>query len=104
MEMKLPPDLASNLSQKGIRDLVMGIRPEHVSFSATQKEAVATFKVRVVSVEKFSQFKILSFRVGRKLFTGRSRAAISEGSEGFVHFQPDRLRFFDAETEKSFFL
>ncbi len=100
-EMKLPTDVAMDLSKRGSRDLVIGIRPEHVTFSKVQKEPVASIGVRVITVEKFSQFEIFSFRVGQKLFMGRVREDIAEGTEGYVYFRPDRLRFFDAKTERS---
>ncbi len=100
-DLKLPSDLVDVLSQKESRNLVMGIRPEHVSFSKTQKESVLSLRAKITSVEKFSQFEIFSFRVGEKLFMGRVTEDVAEGSDGYVHFRPDRLRFFDAKTERS---
>lgn len=100
-DLKLPSDLTDALNQKGSRNLVMGIRPEHISFSVTQKQSVPSLRVKITSVEKFSQFEIFSFRVGETLFMGRVRKEVAEGSEGYAHFRPNRLRFFDAETERS---
>lgn len=100
-DLKLPSDLVDALNRKGRQSLVMGIRPEHVSFSMTQQEPVPNLRVKITSVEKFSQFEIFNFRVGEKLFMGRVTEEVAEGSDGYVHFRPDRLRFFDAETEES---
>ncbi len=100
-DLRLPNDLVDMLNQKGSRDLVMGIRPEHVSFSMTQKESIPSLRAKITSVEKFSQFEIFSFRVGERLFMGRVTEDVAEGSDGYVHFRLDRLRFFDAKTERS---
>lgn len=102
-ELNLSAQLATFLSQKGKRNLLIGIRPEHISFSAMQREAVCSLRIKVTTVEKFSQFKIFSFRLGEELFMGRVREEVLEGAEGYVYFLPERLRFFDAETERSIF-
>jgi ABC-type sugar transport system ATPase subunit len=102
-DLKLPNDLVEVLNQRGSRDLVIGIRPEHISFSSKQKESVPSLRVTITSVEKFSQFEIFSFRMGKNLFMGRVTEHIAEGSEGYVHFRSDRLCFFDAKTERSLF-
>lgn len=101
--LQITGDLATLLNQKGKRNLIIGIRPEHISFSATQRESVSSLKIKVTTVEKFSQFEIFSFRLGEELFLGRVREEVPEGAEGYVYFLPDRLRFFDAETERSLF-
>jgi len=102
-ELSLSDKLATLLSQKDKRNLLIGIRPEHISFSATQRESICSLKIKVATVEKFSQFKIFSFHLGEQLFMGRVREEVPEGAEGYVYFLPDRLRFFDAETERSIF-
>jgi ABC-type sugar transport system ATPase subunit len=100
-EMKLPGDLAQRLNHKGRRNLIIGIRPENISYSPVQKEPTASLKVNVISVEKFSQFELFSFWLGEKLFMGRVKEDVQEGSEGYVYFQKDHLRFFDSQTEKA---
>jgi ABC-type sugar transport system ATPase subunit len=102
-DMKITGDLASPLQQKGKQNLLIGIRPEHISFSTTQREPVCSLKIKVAIVEKFSQFKMFSFRLSEELFIARVREEVPESTEGYVYFLPDRLRFFDAETERSIF-
>jgi len=102
-ELRLPGDVANQLNQKGRKNLVIGIRPEHISFSQRQKEPVASLGIKVIRAEKFSQFELFSFRLGKKLFMGRVREEVPEGAEGYVRFRPERMRFFDAETGRSVF-
>jgi multiple sugar transport system ATP-binding protein len=94
--MLLP--LPSAIPDKALgRDIVLGIRPEHLSPAA--EEADFSFSARVVT-EPTGAETMLATRFANTNVVAliRDRVDLSAGGEITLAFAPHRLHFFDART------
>jgi multiple sugar transport system ATP-binding protein len=78
------------------RDLVLGIRPEHISLTGPQAESATD--AEVVVVEPTGAETLLTARLGKVDFVVavRDRMEAAMGQKVWLGFAPGRLHFFDA--------
>lgn len=103
-ELLISEGLAIGLREYQERELILGIRPENLSFLLSGKEkGVGRIKVKVISVEKIGHFKIFNFYLGGRLFKGRASAKenIPEAGECSVEFNQNRICLFDKSSQQS---
>ncbi len=100
--LAIPVDLQERLRSVGVRELVMGIRPEYVHFSKDNARSDG-FMASIFSTEQIGNYQIFNFRIDESIFHGLADVAQSIAGEGMVHLDMDRIRFFDKETENALF-
>lgn len=94
----------ARLGQKGTKELVMGIRPEYVSFSNEKSlDETGCLPVSVFSTEQIGDYSIFSFRLDGKIIHGMVKKADQIEGDGIVRFEMDKLRFFDKMTGRALF-
>lgn len=103
-ELLISEGLAIGLREYQGTELILGIRPENISFLLSGEEkGVGRIKVKVINVEKIGHFKIFNFYLGDRLFKGRASAKenIPEAGECLVEFNQNRICLFDKSSQES---
>jgi len=94
--IKLPENI--KLPQN-IKNVNVGIRPEHVEISEREKAGWARFKVEAFE-DLGKGFGILHVVTNHHKIRVRTSTFIKEGSEAWVDFPPDYLHLFDQEGKR----
>lgn len=94
LEVPLPGERATRLSRFAEGNVVLGIRPEHVSIA---EDSSAACQAAVDTVEPLGAETLVTFNTGAHTFTARVEAAVrpATGERAPIRFQPDQLRFFN---------
>ncbi len=101
VRIKLPPEIAARLARHGVKDVVLGIRPENLSIASTDQPIDLTFDAVVEVVEKLGSETLLDSAVGQEMMV----ASVDPSIRVAIHqklrlaMNPDRIHFFDAGTE-----
>lgn len=100
----LPKPQQKSLAEAGEKDLVIGIRPEFLSFSKEKPgDDVPSLPVKIFSTEQIGNYKIFNFRIDETIFHGMVDKANPLEGEGVALFQMDKARFFHRESGKALF-
>jgi multiple sugar transport system ATP-binding protein len=83
------------------RELVLGIRPENVLFSLTQKTDY--IRTEVFAIEKTGSYNIIDIKLGKELIRVRTGSSLVPRMKDTVYigFDMDGITLFDRDTEKS---
>lgn len=85
------------------RDVIMGIRPEHVYVNKEQSKGAVEAKVWLF--QHFGDTGYVSLEVGSSIITAKVDPLFrfEEGEKVFVKFNDERIHIFDKATEKTIF-
>jgi multiple sugar transport system ATP-binding protein len=93
------PEMQRELSgNKAKKELVLGVRPEDVTFSSTKKDGYLPGKVYVV--EEMGSYNIIDVQLGGETIKVRTPPTVKPevGAPAFVRFDLQRISLFDRET------
>jgi ABC-type sugar transport system ATPase subunit len=97
--LPIPEAIVRQLTQTDTGEIVMGIRPEFLSFSnATPESDSSFFPATIFSTEQIGNYNIFNFRVDDNIFHGMVGRTTAIDREGNVCFDMDGVRFFDKTT------
>ena len=85
---------------RGLKNAILGIRPEDVSVVDAPRDAHAT--VRIYSVELTGESTLIAARIGRDLMIVRTDKDFAGAIDSEIHlrFNPAKTFLFDAESEQ----
>jgi len=99
----IPEEIQKLIKNKvnGDKKLVLGVRPEDVSFSMKKEESSLTVKVYVI--EETGSYNIIDVNLGSEMIKVRTLPIVkpSIGETAYVSFDMKRISIFDKETESS---
>jgi multiple sugar transport system ATP-binding protein len=101
MRIKVPPEIAGRLGRHVGSEVTMGVRPEDIRVASAGDPADLGFDTMVEVVEKLGSEILLDVAVGSHTMV----ASVEPSVRANVHdrlrlaVNPDRLHFFDAQTE-----
>ncbi|HPT84164.1 MAG TPA: ABC transporter ATP-binding protein [Limnochordia bacterium] len=100
LRLPVPFDLAQELQQKGRQELVVGIRPEHLSLS--RERSKLGFRGKVFLVELLGRDKLVDFRFGSQALRVLVPATlpVERGEVFWIEPQPGQLHLFDPATQQ----
>lgn len=102
--LAIPEEMRRRLNQKGVQDLVLGIRPEFLTLSKTKpNDGKSSFAVTIFSTEQIGNYNIFNFRIDGKIFRGMIDRTETIENEGHVFFNLEMARFFDRTTGRNLF-
>jgi ABC-type sugar transport system ATPase subunit len=83
------------------RDLVLGVRPEHVLFSRSRREDFV--ETKVFAIEKTGSYNIIDVKLGKEIIRVRTGPTVVPKVEDrvYIGFDMDGISLFDRETESS---
>ncbi len=94
----LPDALRTSLGERAGREIVVGIRPEHIEVAAAQAtEAIAA---EVIVVEPVGAYQLMTVRAGRELLkvTVPTDLDVQPAQRVWLRMNPGRIRLMDAQT------
>jgi multiple sugar transport system ATP-binding protein len=103
LNLPVPAAAAGRLKKAGPDGLTLGIRPEHISIAAVSKRTAGpSHAVTVDVVEPIGNETLVYVRDGEMQFCVRrnENVSVKPGQKIRVIFDPKRILFFDAKTEK----
>jgi multiple sugar transport system ATP-binding protein len=100
--LRLPDSTAARLNGHGERQVVMGIRPEDLHVAGSADPADLSFDTVVEVVEQLGSEILLDVKAGPSSLVASVAPSVRVKPQERVRLalDPDRLHFFDAETEK----
>jgi multiple sugar transport system ATP-binding protein len=103
LEIEVPADQARRLRGHVGRQLTLGIRPEDLRVANSADAAGLTFSSRVEVVEQLGSEVLLDVRVGGDTMVAAVDPAVRVKPDDDLRLavNPERLHFFDAETEQA---
>jgi multiple sugar transport system ATP-binding protein len=96
-----PPALAARLDPARGRSVTVGIRPEDLTLDARGPGATVAGRVEVREPLGSEVYVHWTTPVGALLSRVPGQTAPAEGESGTLHFEFDRLHFFDAQDERA---
>jgi multiple sugar transport system ATP-binding protein len=106
-KLKIPPQFRQDLAPSVDKEVVFGLRPEHITNAAfhseEDKHEYNTSKVNVEVVEPMGSEVYVYLATGKHSFIARmdSRTRARPNDELMVHFDLDQLHVFDKATQKA---
>ncbi len=96
-ELKIPLDLTELLKITKNKRLTVGMRAEHI-FRGEAEET--THLLEVVNVEQLGNETLLTFEIGKELWTAKwlGQWQVSVGNKVPVNISMKNMSFFDSET------
>jgi multiple sugar transport system ATP-binding protein len=101
LEIEVPSNLAERLRPHLNRQLTLGVRPENLHVATGADAAGLTFNSKVEVVEQLGSEILLDVRVGDDNMVAAVDPSIRAKPQEFLRLaiNPERLHFFDADTE-----
>jgi multiple sugar transport system ATP-binding protein len=106
-KLKVPPQFRQDLAANVDKEVVFGLRPEHITNAAfhpeDDKHEYNTSKVNVEVVEPMGSEVYVYLATGKHSFIARmdSRTRARPNDELIVHFDLDQLHVFDKASQKA---
>ena len=101
LRLPLPPQHAKKLESFANQSVILGVRPEHIYYSAKSNDATAAFSAFIEVVEPMGNETVIYMRVGKNTLTARilPQSELQVGTEYQLGIDLDKIHFFD-ENEK----
>ena len=103
LNLKIPPDKAHRLAPYSGRQVILGLRPEHICLGGNRSGSEFTAQVRIV--ELLGSEQLLNLEVGDRRLTARLDPATTFQIGETRQFSADmnRVHMFDPDTTKAIF-
>jgi multiple sugar transport system ATP-binding protein len=102
LDLALPERLLAPLRAHAGRRITIGVRPEHLLLGDGSAASLPSFQARVVTTEQLGAEQLLDARVGETLVRVARldpELALAGGDEVRLAVLPERLHFFDPDSE-----
>ncbi|MFW9819001.1 MAG: ABC transporter ATP-binding protein [Candidatus Thorarchaeota archaeon] len=99
-EYPLSPELANKTKSKGVTDIILGIRPEHIRVSPGHHDQA--YEVEITVIEFLGAETIITFEFPdgiSGMVSSPGFYASKMGDKAYISFPSDKIHIFDRETE-----
>jgi multiple sugar transport system ATP-binding protein len=97
----LPRGAALRLRESAARDVIVGIRPEHLSLESSSTSAAMRGRIDVREPMGSELYLYVDTEAGQAIVRAPAHAAAREGDAVALHVEPTNMHLFDAQSELS---